>query len=98
MVAASFVETAHTSESSDAVAASFVEYHFLCIVCCALNMQGGEKIRTAEVWSYEYEPPSEPIQFMTDYLAKRHETVQVRRYEYEPLCPPPPVPSLDEMA
>ena len=32
-------------------------------------------------------------------FVNRHETFQVRRYEYEPLCPPPrPVLSLDEMA
>ena len=54
------------------------------------QIQGGEKVRTAEeVRMYEYEPPSEPTQFMTDYFVNRHETVQVRRYEYGPPCPPP---------
>ena len=34
-----------------------------------LRLQGGEKVQTAEeVRRYEYEPPSEPIQFMTDYF------------------------------
>ena len=57
------------------------------LVC---NGQGGEKVRTAEeVRRYEHEPPSEPIQFMTDYFLNRHETVQVLRYEYETPCPPP---------
>ena len=28
------------------------------------------------------------IIIITDYLANRHETVQARRYEYEPPCPP----------
>ena len=52
--------------------------------------QGGEKVRAAEeVRRCEHEPPSEPIQFMTDYSVNRHEAVQVRRYEYEPACPPP---------
>ena len=32
---------------------------------------------------------SEPIQFVTDHFANCHETVQVRRYEREPPCPPP---------
>ena len=36
-------------------------------------------------------PPSEPIQFMTDYFAKRPEAVQVPRREYESPCPPPPL-------
>ena len=54
-----------------------------------LQPQGGEKVRSAEeVRRYEYEPPSEPIQFMFDYVANRDETVQVRRYEYEPPRPP----------
>ena len=53
------------------------------------NTQGGEKVRTdEEVLGYECEPPSEPIRFMTDDFVNCHETVQVRRYEYEPPCPP----------
>ena len=52
--------------------------------------QGGEQVRTAEeVRRYEYESPSEPIQFTTDYFAKRHETVQARRRECEPPVPLP---------
>ena len=48
-----------------------------------------KRFETSEVRRYEYEPLSEPIQFMTDHLfVNRHETVQVRRYEHEPLCPP----------
>ena len=38
---------------------------------------------------YAYDSPSEPIQFMADYFANHHETVQVWRYEYEQPCPPP---------
>ena len=34
-------------------------------------MQGGEKVRAAEeLRRYEYEPQSERIQFMTDYLSE----------------------------
>lgn len=53
-------------------------------------LQDGEKVRTSEeVRGYEYEPPSEQIQFMTNYVVNRLGTVQVRRYAYEPPCPPP---------
>ena len=63
---------------------NFVEQHR------CYSYQGGEMVRTAEeVRRYEYEPPPEPIQFMTNDFVNCRETVQARRYAYESLCPPP---------
>ena len=41
--------------------------HYIMHILLNVHYQGGEKVRTAEeVGRHEYEPPSEPIQFMTD--------------------------------
>ena len=54
-----------------------------------IYLLNGVKKCPSFIWRYEYEPPAEPIQFMADYLLNRHESVQVRRYEYELPRPPP---------
>jgi len=61
------------------------------------GLRDGERLPTAEVQGHRSGPPSEPIQVVSDCLANLQGTVQVRRYEREPLCPPlrPPDSPLD---
>ena len=66
----------------------------MCVCVCAVGatiLTVGATIPTAVCLRSYYSDylTAGPIQFMTGYSANRHETVQARRHEYEPPCPPP---------